>query len=108
MENHWNMNLTQNKNMTDTDLIEIGFKKVTTPTVGNVLVFDLGKNYQIATFNVTNTSGSVFFEAVYPENPNKPLMLSCPHNFSFDGVLTVEKIKYYIERFTDYVRNIKN
>lgn len=78
--------------MTNNDLIEIGFKPIPHPTIGNAVVYDLGRNRQLLASSVGTPNETLFICHVDDEIPTKITDLVCLHNYDYDKSLTIEKV----------------
>ena len=82
--------------MTRDDLINIGFKELPHFTIGNNLIYDLGRNRQLSITCLGEFNEMVFICGIDEINEKKITDLVCIHNYDYDGFLTIEKIKSLI------------
>lgn len=87
--------------LTNKDLIEIGFKKIPTFTIGNTVIFDLGRNRQLSASNLESCNLTLWIAEIDRDNPQIITDLVCLHNYDYDGQLSIEKVKSLIELLID-------
>jgi hypothetical protein len=83
--------------MTNNDLIEIGFKEIPHPTIGNAITYDLGRRRNLSASCVGTPNEIVFICEIDPQDKRKITDLVCVHNYDYDGYLTLEKINLLIK-----------
>ncbi|MCK9417442.1 helix-turn-helix transcriptional regulator [Candidatus Dojkabacteria bacterium] len=82
--------------MTNQDLINIGFKEIPHYTVGNSVFYDLGRNRQLSASSVGTPNEMLFICEIDPDNKNEITDLVCLHNYDYDKILTLKKVKTII------------
>lgn len=82
--------------MTKQDLINIGFKEIPHFTIGNNLIFNLGRKRQLSIANVGTPNEMVFINQIADENDKAITDLIVLHNYDYDDYITEEKIKAFI------------
>lgn len=82
------------------DLIQIGFKKIPTFTIGNNVTFDLGRNRQLSASSIGTCNEFLAICEIDDENPKKINEIIVLHNYDYDGALSMEKITGIIESIT--------
>ena len=83
--------------MTNDDLIAIGFQKIPTFTISNSVIYDLGRNRQLSASNIGTPNETLWICEIDEKNNSKITDLVCIHNYDYDGILTIEKIKMLIK-----------
>lgn len=86
--------------MTNKDLIEIGFEKMPHFTVANSVIYPLGRNRQLSAGSVGTPNEMLWICEIDTQNETKISDLICLHNYDYDGVLTMEKVKSIINVIT--------
>jgi hypothetical protein len=82
--------------MENRDLINIGFKKIEYFTVGNIVIYDLGRNRHLTASSVGTPNEYLFICNTDETNPKKITDIITLHNYDYDGYLTLEKVKNLI------------
>lgn len=82
------------------NLIDIGFKEIPHFTVGNNLLYDLGRHRQLSASSIETPCEMMFVVELDRDNPKKITDLVCLHNYDYDGYLTLEKVKNIINAIT--------
>lgn len=78
--------------MNNDDLIKKGFVKLPHFTIGNTVIFDLGRHRQLSASAVGTPNEMVYICEVNHQNEKEITDLICLHNYDYDGYLTEEKI----------------
>jgi len=86
--------------MENSDLLKIGFKEIPHFTIGNSVIFDLGRRRYFSAGNVGNPNEMVFLCETDSKDDKKVTDLICVHNYDYDGYLTMEKINMLINAIT--------
>lgn len=82
--------------MTNQDLIQIGFKEIPHFTIGNTVIYDLGRNRQLSA-SAVGTPNEMLFICEIDQNDEKEITdLVCLHNYDYDKELKIEKVKAII------------
>lgn len=82
--------------MTNNDLIKIGFKEIPHFTIGNTVIYDLGRNRQLSASSVGTPNEVLFICEIDSDDKNKITDLICLHNWDYDKELKIEKVKTLI------------
>jgi hypothetical protein len=82
--------------MTNDDLIEIGFKKIPHFTIANSVIYPLGRHRHLSAGCVGTPNEMLWICETDDQNETKINDLVCIHNWDYDGVLTIEKVKMLI------------
>lgn len=83
--------------MTREQLKDLGFKEIPHFTVGNSLIYDLGRKRQLSVSCVGTPNEMVFLGQIDHDNPKKITDLIVLKNYDYDGYTDVEVIKTLIE-----------
>lgn len=78
--------------MTNEDLIEIGFERIPHFTIGDTIVYDLGRRRQLSATGIGTPNEFLFISVIDAENPKRITDSICLHNYDYDGYLTIEKV----------------
>lgn len=87
--------------MTNQDLIDIGFEKIPHFTVGNTVIYDLGRRRSLSASCVGTPNEMLWVCAIDKEDEKVITDLVCLHNYDYDGYLTIEKVKTLIDNICD-------
>ena len=82
--------------MTNEDLINIGFTCVPHFTVGNNVIYNLGRERHLSASSV-GTPNEMLFIVDQSEQENVIVLW----NYDYDGPLTIEKVKQLLKFFDD-------
>lgn len=82
--------------MNNGDLIQLGFKALPHFTIGNNVVFDLGRGRHLSAGNVGTPNEMLF---ICQSEGVEITDLICIHNYDYDGYLTIEKVENIIKIF---------
>lgn len=83
--------------MNKDDLKELGFKPITTFTVADNLIFDLGRNRQLSISNVGTPNEMLYICQIETEAGGIRITdLICLHNYYYDGYLSTDILKMLI------------
>lgn len=88
------------KDMTNQDLIDIGFVKNPYYTVANVINYDLGRNRYLSVGSIGTPNEVLFIYSTDRENKDKITDMVCLHNYDYDKKLTIEKVQNIIKALT--------
>lgn len=80
--------------MKNEDLIKIGFKGIPHFTIGNSLIYDLGRKRRLCASNLGTPNEMLFISEMKNEHTITDLI--CLHNWDFDGWLSISKVKAII------------
>jgi len=83
--------------MTNDDLIKIGFTAIPHFTIGDSVIFDLGRHRQISGSCVGTPNEMLFICEIDHVIKTKITDLVCLHNYDYDGYLTIEKVQMIID-----------
>lgn len=83
--------------MSNEDLIEIGFKPIPHFTIANSVVYDLGRNRQLSAGCVGTPNETLWVCGLGGSDGIQITDLICLHNWDYDGELTIEKVKILIK-----------
>lgn len=78
--------------MENKDLIDIGFQKIPHFTIGNTVIFQLGRNRHLSASNIGTPNEFLYICSSDSKDSNKITDLVCLHNYDYDGYLTIEKV----------------
>lgn len=87
--------------LTNNDLINIGFKPIPHFTIGNTVVYDLGRHRQLSASCIGTANEFVFLCEQDPDDERVTTDLICVHNFDYHKELTMEKIQGLIKYIED-------
>lgn len=73
------------------DLINIGFYHLDHYTIGNNLIYDLGR-YRELSISCLGTPNEMMFILQTEADPKEVTDIVCIHNYDYDGYLTLNKI----------------
>ena len=76
--------------MTNNDLIKLGFKPINSFTIGNVHLYDLGRDRQLSASCIGTPNEMVYITENDSDNPKQITDIICVHNYDYDGYLTEE------------------
>lgn len=80
-------------------LIELGFKRLPHPAIGQPLIYNLNRN-RVLSIGSFGTPNEVMFICQLNDEDNKKIDdLVCIHNYDYDGYLTEEKISLILQFF---------
>lgn len=88
--------------MTNDDLILIGFKEIPHFTIGNNVIYSLGRNRQLSAGCVGTPNEMLFITSTDELDEHKIDNIICLHNYDYDGYLTIEKVKKIINAICCY------
>lgn len=94
--------------MNNQDLILIGFKEIEHFTIGNHIIYDLGRNRHLSAGSVGTPNETLYICETDIDDKKKITDLVCLHNYDFDGYLTLEKVKGLIESIGKSEKIYKN
>ena len=83
--------------LTNQNLIDLGFVPVPTYTIGNNVTYDLGRNRHLAVSCAGTPNEMVLIYETDPVNPKKVEDLIPLHNYDYDGYLTEERVKLFMQ-----------
>lgn len=87
--------------MTNKNLLDIGFKEISTYTVGGTVYYDLGRRRQLSA-SCVGTPNETLFICELDENDDTIITdLICIHNWDYDKELTIDKVKTLINLLAD-------
>jgi hypothetical protein len=89
--------------MENKDLIEIGFKGYAHYAVQNLVYYSLGRGRYLSA-GCVGTPNEILFIEQRETDDNTICDVICLHNFDYDGVLTIEKVKKLIELLNDTIK----
>lgn len=78
--------------------LKLGFEELPHYTVGNSLVYDLGRDRRLSLSDVGNPNEMLFI--VEGANDSTPEAINL-HNYDYDGYLTVGKLKLLLTFFAE-------
>ena len=80
-------------------VLELGFKELPYFTIGNSLIFDLGRNRNLS-FSSIGTPNEMLFICEFNKKDNKVIDdLVCLWNYDYDGYLTLEELSVLLSFF---------
>jgi len=80
-------------------LIDSGFKELPHKTIGNVLIFELGRRRHLSLGSL-QTPNEMLYLCEKSLNDEKEITdLICIHNYDYDGFLTTEKLDLLLTFF---------
>lgn len=88
--------------MTNKDLIALGFNPMKHITIGNMVIYSLGRDRHLSASSV-GTPNEVMFICESNEESGKVSDAVCIHNYDYDGYLTEDRVNKFIE-LLDYKR----
>jgi hypothetical protein len=89
----------KSKTMERQDLLNIGFKEIPYFTIGNSLIFDIGRFRYISVSSLGTPNEFVWICQASRKDLSKVTDLVCIHNYDYDGYITLDKVKSIIEVF---------
>lgn len=78
------------------ELLKIGFKEIPHFTIGNSLIYDLGRNRELSISCLSTPNEMVFICEKDNKDENKINDIICLRNFDYDGYTSLEDIKNII------------
>jgi hypothetical protein len=91
---------TDNKYITEDQLLYLGFVKIPHFTIGNSRIKDLGRNRYLSLSSLGTPCEMLFICEKDDSNIDYgPEEIICLHNFDYDGYLTFKKLKKYCQIF---------
>jgi hypothetical protein len=87
-----NYHFTGKNNMTNDDLIKLGFKRIPHFTVTNSVVYPLGRHRHLSVGCAGTPNEIVFICETDDQDEKRVSDLICLHNYDHDGYLTEKKI----------------
>lgn len=84
--------------MTNDDLIDLGFKPLSYFTIGNNVLYDLGRERFLSVGSV-GTPNEMLFICEKERGKDAISDLICIHNYDYEGYLTKEKVVKILEIF---------
>ncbi len=78
--------------MENKDLINVGFQEISHFTIGNTLIFPLGRDRHLSASNIGTPNEFLYICSTDDKDSKKITDLICLHNYDYDGYLTMEKI----------------
>lgn len=97
--------LNAKRMITNEDLIKLGFTQIPHFTIGNNVVFDLGRNRYLSASGVGTPNEFLYINDVSEADSRKIENLICIHNFDYDGYLTIEKVEVLLKFFSSAKKN---
>lgn len=88
------------KDMTNQDLIDIGFAIIPHFTIGDTVIYNLGRNRHLSVSSVGTPNEILFICATDYKDQKKITDLVCLHNYDYDKLLTIEKVQNIIKALT--------
>lgn len=82
------------------ELIDLGFKELPHFTIGNSLIYDLGRNRHLTFSCISDPNETIFICESDPENYKTITDLVCLHNYDYDGYIDMERLKSLIAGLT--------
>jgi len=79
------------------ELIELGFKEIPHFTIGNSIYYELSRDRQLSISGLGTGNEYIFLMQFENKGDLRPSDLVCVHNFDYDGLVTIGKIKTLIE-----------
>jgi len=86
--------------MENSDLLKIGFKEIPHFTIGDAIIYDLGRHRQISASCIGTPNEMVYLCETSDQNEKEITDLICVHNYDYDGYLTMNKIINLIKAIT--------
>ena len=83
--------------MINKDLLNIGFEEIPHFTIGETVIYNLGRHRQLSASSVGTPNETLWICEIDDKNDKVITDLVCLHNYDYDGFLTIEKIKQLIE-----------
>ncbi len=84
-------------------LLSVGFKPLPHFTVGDSMLFDLGRRRHLSVGSAGTPNEVVFICQVDPSNPKNITDLVCLHNYDYDGFLTEDRVVSLLAWFSKSV-----
>lgn len=78
------------------DLLNIGFKEILHFTVSGSVVYTLGRHRQLSVSCVGTPNEMLWITETSDQDERIVTDLVCLHNYDYDGVLSIEKVKKLI------------
>ena len=82
------------------DLYNLGFKELPHFTIGNSLIFDLGRRRYLTLSSFATPNEILFIGELDDKNDKEVTDLICIWNYDYDGYITEERIKNIINALT--------
>ena len=78
-------------------LINIGFKEIEHFTIGNTVIYDLGRRRQLTISDFGGFNEMMFISEADEIDTRIMNELICLHNYDYDGKLNIDKIEMIIK-----------
>jgi len=85
--------------MTREKVLELGFKELSHFTIGNSLLYDLGRRRHLSLSSLATPNEMMFLCETTFGNDKQIDNLICIHNYDYDGYLTEEKLSLLLTFF---------
>lgn len=80
-------------------LVELGFKELPHPTIGNVLIYDLGKRRHLSLGSLSTPNELLYLCERSLNNEKIITDLICIHNYDYNGYLSESKLNLLLSFF---------
>lgn len=85
------------------ELLKLGFKEMPHSTIGQNLIFDLGRRRSLSISSLGAPNEMLFITELQQDDDKVITDLICLHNYDYDGFLTLRKLKNLINGITGIV-----
>lgn len=82
--------------MTNRDALNLGFEELPNFTIMNSLIFKLSRNRQLSFGSIGTPNEMLFICQIDDKNDKKITDLITLHNYDYDGLMSIEKLKNVI------------
>ena len=89
--------------MSNEDLISIGFETIKHFTITNSVIYDLGRNRHLSAGCVGEPNEMIWICYMEDRDSEHIDDLVCVHNYDYDGLISLEKVKLLITALTGRV-----
>ena len=94
--------------LTEEILIEMGFQHFPHFTVGNIMVYNLGRNRHLSIGSVGTPNEMLFIVEHHSNLQSQIENLICLHNYDYDGYLSKSKLNDLISSIGTTLKNAKS
>lgn len=83
--------------MTNEDLIKLGFEAIPHPTIGNTVIYDIGRNRYLSASSMGSPNEMIFLCEHDERDVTKVTDVIVLHNYDYNGYITEERLKIFLQ-----------
>lgn len=83
--------------MTNEDLIKLGFETIPHPTIGDTVIYDIGRNRYLSASSMGDPNEMIFLCEHDEKDTTKVTDVIVLHNYDYDGYITEERLKVFLQ-----------